>query len=118
MNNELFAAELIKQFTGIWPSLRATMRPEDVFEYQVQMIKALTENRLNTLECVQQGFRKARTEGGQYLPSVPEFVRWCKPEKTITRPEHKLLVCENTEPATDEDRELAHKILKDLRDSL
>ena len=81
MNNELFAAELIKQFAGIWPSLRATMKPDDIFEYQVQMIKALTENRLNTLECVQQGFRKARTEGGQYLPSVPEFVRWCKVEQ-------------------------------------
>ena len=81
MNNETFAAELIKQFAGIWPSLRATMKPDDIFEYQVQMIKALTENRLNTLECVQQGFRKARTEGGQYLPSVPEFVRWCKVEQ-------------------------------------
>ena len=81
MNNELFAAELIKQFSGIWPSLRATMKPDDVFQYQVQMIKALTENGLNTPEAIQQGFRKARTEGGQYLPSVPEFVRWCKVEQ-------------------------------------
>jgi hypothetical protein len=81
MNNELFAAELIKQFSGIWPSLRATMRPEDIFEYQVQMIKALTENGLNTQEAIQKGFRMARTEGGQYLPSVPEFVRWCRPVK-------------------------------------
>jgi len=83
MNNEIFAAELIKQFSGIWPSLRATMRPDDVYQYQLQMITALAENRLNTPEAIQQGFRKARTEGGQYLPSVPEFVRWCKPEKTI-----------------------------------
>lgn len=80
MNNELFASELIKQFSGIWPSLRATMSADDVFQYQVQMIKALTETGLNTPEAIQQGFRKARTEGGQYLPSVPEFVRWCKPE--------------------------------------
>jgi hypothetical protein len=81
MNNELFAAELIKQFSGIWPSLRATMRPEDIFEYQVQMIKALTENGLNTQEAIQKGFRMARTEGGQYLPSVPQFVKWCRVEK-------------------------------------
>ena len=81
MNNELFAAELIKQFAGIWPSLRATMKPDDVFQYQVQMIKALTENGLNTPEAITQGFKKARTEGGQYLPSVPEFVRWCKVEQ-------------------------------------
>lgn len=83
MNNELFAAELINQFSGIWPSLRATMRPEDILQYQVQMIKALTENRLNTPEAIQQGFRKARTEGGQYLPSVPEFVRWCRGERKM-----------------------------------
>lgn len=118
MNNELFATELIKQFSGIWPSLRATMRPEDILQYQGQMIKALTETGLNTPDAIQQGFRKARTEGGQYLPSVPEFVRWCKPGKTNTRPEHKLLVCENPEPATDEERAEAHQILKDLRDSL
>ncbi len=81
MNNEQFAAELINQFSGIWPSLRATMRPEDILQYQAQMITALTETGLNTPEAIQQGFRKARTQGGQYLPSVPEFVRWCKVEK-------------------------------------
>jgi len=81
MNNELFANELINQFSGIWPSLRATMRPEDIVQYQGQMIKALTETGLNTPEAIQQGFRKARTEGGQFPPSVPEFVRWCKPEQ-------------------------------------
>lgn len=103
MNNELFAAELIKQFAGIWPSLRATMRPEDIYEYQLQMIAALTENSLNTLECVQQGFRKARTEGGQYLPSVPEFVRWCKPERKEQC--HNLLPRVVTTESTPEQRE-------------
>ena len=116
MNNELFAAELIKQFAGIWPSLRATMRPEDIYEYQLQMIAALTENRLNTLECVQQGFKKARTEGGQYLPSVPTFVGWCKtPAK---RPEHKLLAFENKPEATREEIDAAHLMIKEIRDSL
>jgi hypothetical protein len=103
MNNELFAAELIKQFSGIWPSLRATMRPEDIFEYQVQMIKALTENGLNTLEAIQKGFKMARTEGGQYLPSVPEFVRWCRVDKKEQC--HNLLPrLEHTE-STPEQRE-------------
>jgi hypothetical protein len=116
MNNELFAAELIKQFSGIWPSLRATMRPEDIFEYQVQMIKALTENGLNTQEAIQKGFRMARTEGGQYLPSVPEFVRWCK--TNTKRPEHKLLAFEDKPEATREEIDAAHLIIKNIRDSL
>ena len=102
MNNETFAAELIKQFSGIWPSLRATMRPEDVLQYQVQMIKALTETGLNTPEAIQQGFRKARTEGGQYLPSVPEFVRWCK--VAHVEPSHKLLPRLEKKEATPEQK--------------
>lgn len=81
MTNEQFADELIKQFTGIWPSLRATMCPDEVFQYQVQMVKALAENSLNTPEAIQRGFKLARSEGGQYLPSVPQFVKWCRPEK-------------------------------------
>ena len=91
MNNELFAVELIKQFAGIWPSLRATMKPDDIFEYQVQMIKALTENRLNTPEAIQRGFKMARTPGvgGQYLPSVPTFLEWCK--VATAEPSHVLL---------------------------
>lgn len=103
MNSELFAAELIKQFSGIWPSMRNTMGADDIFQYQVQMIKALTENRLNTPEAIQQGFRKARTEGGQYLPSVPEFVRWCKPEHKEQC--HNLLPRIETTESTPEQRE-------------
>lgn len=118
MNNEELADVLINSFIGIWPSIAGTMNPENLQLYKVQMIRGLMENGLNTPEAVSTGCKKARTEGGQYLPSVPEFVRWCKPEKAITRPEHKLLICENPDPATDEERELAHKILKDLRDSL
>ena len=116
MNNEIFADELIKQFSGIWPSLRATMRPEDILQYQGQMIKALTETGLNTPEAIQQGFRKARTEGGQYLPSVPEFVRWCK--VPVNRPEHKLLEFENKPESTREEKDAAHKLIKEIRDSL
>ena len=81
MNDEIFAAELIKQFSGIWPSLRSTMRPDDILQYEAQMITALKDNGLNTPEAIKQGFRKARTEGGQYPPSVPEFLKWCKVEK-------------------------------------
>lgn len=102
MNNELFANELINQFSGIWPSLRATMRPEDIVQYQGQMIKALTETGLNTPEAIQQGFRKARTEGGQFPPSVPEFVRWCKVAKV--EPSHVLLPRLDKIEATPEQR--------------
>ena len=118
MINEIQLNEMLNQFGSIWPSMGATMSHDQKMGYVVQLATALTENGLDNGESVREGFRKARTEGGQYLPSVPEFVRWCKPEKTHSRPEHKLLICEYAEPATEEEREQAHKILKDLRDSL
>ena len=115
MNNELFAAEMIKQFTGIWPSIRATMNPDDIFQYQVQMIKALTETGLNTPEAIQQGFRKARTEGGQYLPSVPEFVRWCKSEHNANR---QYSIAPMPQAITKEEREKYALISKNLLESV
>lgn len=81
MNNEELADVLINSFIGIWPSIAGTMNPENLQLYKVQIIRGLMENGLNTPEAVSTGCKKARTEGGQYLPSVPEFVRWCKPER-------------------------------------
>lgn len=83
MNNEELADVLINSFIGIWPSIAGTMNPDNLQLYKVQMIRGLMENGLNTPEAVSTGCKKARTEGGQYLPSVPEFVRWCKPERRM-----------------------------------
>ncbi len=111
MTNEQFAAELIKQFSGIWPSLRATMRPEDILEYQVQMVKALAENGLNTPEAIQRGFKLARSEGGQYLPSVPQFVRWCKPDK---KSRQQYFIALPSQEITNEERERFMNMSKNM----
>jgi hypothetical protein len=81
MDNEQLANVLIDSFIGIWPSIAGTMNPDRLQLYKVQMIRGLMESGLNTPEAVSIGCKKARAEGGQYLPSVPEFIRWCKPEK-------------------------------------
>lgn len=116
MNNELFASELIKQFAGIWPSLRSTMRPDDIQAYQVQMVTALTENGLNTPEAIQQGFKKARSEGGQYLPSVPEFVRWCQPNTKNKAPEY--FIAPPNYSLTDEQRANFSMMTKNLLEQM
>jgi hypothetical protein len=80
---------MLNQFGSIWPSMGATMSHDQKMGYVVQLATALTENGLDNGESVREGFRKARTEGGQYLPSVPEFVRWCK--VATVEPSHVLL---------------------------
>lgn len=96
MITEIQLNEMLNQFGSIWPSMGATMSHDQKMGYVVQLATALTENGLDNGESVREGFRKARTEGGQYLPSVPEFVRWCKPERkmninyTIAAPEKEI----------------------------
>lgn len=116
MNNELFASELIKQFAGIWPSLRSTMQPGDIYEYQLQMVAALTENNLNNLESVQQGFKNARTKGGQFPPSVPEFVRWCQPKAKNKAPEY--FIAPPNYSLTDEQRANFSMMTKNLLEQM
>jgi hypothetical protein len=111
MNNEELAEVLINSFIGIWPSIAGTMNPENLQLYKVQMIRGLMENSLNTPEAVSTGCKKARTEGGQYLPSVPEFVRWCKPEQREQC--HNLLPRLELQESTPEQRAELSAILND-----
>ena len=83
MITEIQINEMLNQFGSIWPSMGATMSQDQKMGYVVQLATALTENGLDNGESVREGFRKARTEGGQYLPSVPEFVRWCRGERKM-----------------------------------
>jgi hypothetical protein len=87
------------------------MNPENLQLYKVQMIRGLMENSLNTPEAVSTGCKKARTEGGQYLPSVPEFVRWCKPEQREQC--HNLLPRLELQESTPEQRAELSAILND-----
>jgi len=89
MITEIQLNEMLNQFGSIWPSMGATMSHDQKMGYVVQLATALAENGVDNGESVREGFRKARTEGGQYLPSVPEFVRWCKVEQK--EPSHVLL---------------------------
>ena len=60
MNNEIFAAERIKQFIGLLQILRAPIKPDYIFQYTVQMITALTEKGLKPPQAIQQDFLKTR----------------------------------------------------------
>jgi hypothetical protein len=81
MNNEDLADTLINTFCGIWLSLRATTTAQDLQMYKVQLMKGLVSQNLNSPESIARGVALIRISGGQYPPSVPQFVQWCKPDK-------------------------------------
>jgi len=95
--------EMLNQFSCIWPSMGATMSHDQKMGYATQLEAALSENGLDNGDAVREGFRKARTEGGQYLPSVPTFVGWCKVERKEQC--HNLLPRVVTTESTAEQRE-------------
>jgi hypothetical protein len=106
--------EMLNQFGSIWPSMNATMSHDQKMGYVVQLATALNENGLDNGNSVREGFRKARSEGGQYLPSVPEFVRWCKVQKTT----QNLYVAPPSYSLTDEERDRFSAMSKNLLESM
>ena len=123
MTNQLITLEYVDQIfdrirmskTG-WKA--AFCNAEEVQGYKSAMVDALIYLNVTDHEVVANAIKQAIITPGDFMPSVGTFCGWCKPDKTHNRPEHKLLICEYAEPATEEEREEAHKILKDLRDSL
>ena len=110
---------VFKSLCGAKPSWRSGFKTnDDVNAYKEALALTFMENGITTPEQVHKGLAEVRRNESPFMPSTGEFLKWCKPEKTHSRPEHKLLICEYAEPATEEEREQAHKILKDLRDSL
>jgi len=114
MNNEELASVLIESFMGIWPSMPATMKPEVIDLYKVQLIRGLIESGLDNLESVKLGCVKARTLGGQYPPSVPEFIKWCKPEQKELS--HQLLPrLEQQESTPEQIKALSDELRKAMK---
>lgn len=108
---------VFKSLCGAKPSWRGGFKTnDDVNAYKEALALTFMENGITTPDQVLKGLAEARRGDNPFMPSTGEFLKWCKP--STNRPEHKLLVCENRSPATDEERAQAHKILKDLRDSL
>ena len=110
---------VFKSLCGAKPSWRNGFKTnDDVSAYKEALALTFMENGITTPEQVHKGLAEVRRNENPFMPSTGEFLKWCKPDKTHSRPEHKLLICEYAEPATEAEREQAHKILKDLRDSL
>jgi len=115
----LLINHVFKSLCGAKPSWRGGFKTnDDVNAYKEALALTFMENGITTQDEVHKGLAEARRNDNPFMPSTGEFLKWCQPDKTTSRPEHKLLICENKEPATEEEREQAHKILKDLRDSL
>ena len=115
------AIELInhvfKSLCGAKPSWRGGFKTnDDVNAYKEAMALTFMENGITTPDQVLKGLAEARRNDNPFMPSTGEFLKWCKP--SVRRPEHQLLTCENKPEATREEKDAAHDMIKQIRDSL
>lgn len=87
MNEKKFNADsyqvintLFNQLESIFPAFMKAWPNEDVLKAgKKNWLLALVENNINTLEKLQIGLKKARQYGKPWVPSIGEFIQWCKP---------------------------------------
>ncbi len=73
--NSLFA-----KLAGIFPAFSKAWPTAVEFESaKKNWLLALVENDINTLAKLQIGLKKARALGRPWVPSIGEFIEWCKP---------------------------------------
>lgn len=121
MTNQLITMEYVDQIfdrirmskTG-WKA--AFCNAEEVQGYKSAMVDALTYLNVTDHEVVANAIKQAIITPGDFMPSVGTFCDWCK--VPINRPEHKLLEFENKPEATREEKDAAHLMIKEIRDSL
>ncbi len=67
----------LKATSPAWKQALST--DEDWVNYRREFVIGLAENGVTTIEQVERGLAKARASQTPWLPSVGQFVKWCKP---------------------------------------
>ena len=71
---------LFSQLAGIFPAFNKAWPTSVEFEAaKKNWLLALVENNINTMNKLQIGLKKARALGKPWVPSIGEFIEWCKP---------------------------------------
>ena len=111
MIDERIANEMLNQMCCIWPSMISTMSHDQRLGYIAQLVAGLQSEKLDNADAVRRGFATSRVQGGQYAPSVPEFIRWCKPEQPESKPQYKKLTVDIPDKKSPEELAEARAIL-------
>lgn len=75
---ESIMTELISQLKSIKPAWRqALSTTEDVRAWKRQMLQALVENGISTIEQISRGMTAARADKNPWWPSVGQVIDWC-----------------------------------------
>lgn len=74
---------LFVQLAAAFPASLANRSQEDVNEIRRQWVLAFKENGINTMEQVEAGMRRVRRQERPFLPSLGQFIKWCREGRCV-----------------------------------
>ncbi len=70
---------VIKSLRAIYPAWRTTIKSQiELDNMKKEWLKAFIENRINSDDKINRGLAQARQDIQPFLPSVGQFIKWCK----------------------------------------
>lgn len=81
------ASQVFQQFTTMRPAWKVgftnenkTFDQKQVTAYKIQLLLAMQENGIDSMDKVKSGLKTLRSQPGQFLPSIGDFIAACKPQ--------------------------------------
>lgn len=72
---------ILKRLFPAWKT--AITSDHEEIEIKREWMKALVQEKINTMEQIKKGIAKARTYDKPFWPSVGQFIGWCKEQQRI-----------------------------------
>jgi hypothetical protein len=80
------ASEVFRQLTTMRPAWKVGFTNENktfdqklVTAYKIQLLQAMQDNGIDDLQKVESGLKALRSQSGQFLPSIGDFITACNP---------------------------------------
>lgn len=78
---------------AIYPSFRYQLTAEQLSETKRQWVRAFFENKIWNVDQVKEGLKQARLSESGFMPTVGQFMQWCKSRQHPDLPTPEELFC-------------------------
>lgn len=76
-----FMDDVFASLFVIFPAWEVNIKDDrQLSEIKLQWVKSFIENKINSQELIQIGFKGARASEVPFFPTCGQFVKWCRPE--------------------------------------
>jgi len=110
-DSELVMNIVIKSIRGIYPSFRYNIKTQQELDnLKREWLIAFIENGIRSDVQINRGLKRARMDQGSFIPSVGQFVEWCKaPDRSLIAFDTKSLGHERNKLSSEEVKDLLNK---------